>query len=57
MSRGPWDWAALRPCGTEAAYKRHKRRGETPCPQDYQAAARAAAERKQRRRQHAGARP
>lgn len=22
---------AVQPCGTEAAYKRHSRRGETPC--------------------------
>ena len=25
--------AELRPCGTSAAYKRHLRHGETPCPE------------------------
>jgi hypothetical protein len=26
-----WPETAVRPCGTEAAYRRHKRRGEIPC--------------------------
>jgi len=25
------DWAALKPCGTSAAYRRHLRHGERPC--------------------------
>ena len=27
----PRRWAAPQPCGTEAAYRRHNRRGEAPC--------------------------
>lgn len=30
MSRGP-QWRNLRPCGTEAAYRRHLRHHELPC--------------------------
>jgi hypothetical protein len=40
VSGGPW--LIVKPCGTEAAYRRHKRLGERPCPEDYAAAARAA---------------
>lgn len=29
----------MKPCGTEAAYYRHRYRGETPCPEDVQAVA------------------
>ena len=36
-----WDWAAVQPCGTRAAYKRHKRRGERACESCLQANTRA----------------
>lgn len=32
MPGAPWHWWLLRPCGTEAAYKRHQRHGEDPDP-------------------------
>lgn len=38
-----------KPCGTEAAYKRHLRHGEEPCPQDKAAAAQAKADATARR--------
>ena len=47
MSR--WAAAAVQPCGTEAAYRRHLRRGEQPCPADLEAAALKAAERRELR--------
>jgi hypothetical protein len=25
------EWSGLKPCGTRAAYRRHRRHGETPC--------------------------
>ncbi len=36
-----WDWAAVKPCGTLAAYRRHLRRGEPPCESCRQANSRA----------------
>lgn len=39
------DWAALRPCGTTAAYRRHLRHGERPCPSCAAAVRRAWADR------------
>lgn len=31
MSAGPWKPEKLRPCGSEAAYRRHLRAGERTC--------------------------
>lgn len=39
------DWAALKPCGTTAAYRRHLRHGERPCEHCRQAEARLHQER------------
>jgi hypothetical protein len=41
-------WRRVKPCGTEAAYKRHWRRGEVPCEPCRRAAVRADAARKAR---------
>lgn len=42
----PGHWLDLRPCGTTAAYRRHKRRGEAACFSCLQANARDKADRK-----------
>lgn len=49
----PWPRWRLQPCGTEAAYRRHLRRGEPADVACKEAAARAAQARKQVRRQQA----
>lgn len=36
----PQAWWNLKPCGTRAAYYRHKRNGEEPCQADREACAR-----------------
>lgn len=46
--RGP---AATQPCGTPAAYRRHKRRGEQPCPECREVYNRAASITKAARRE------
>lgn len=43
----------MQPCGTVAAYARHRYHGEEPCPEDYA----AKAEQARRRRQARGAKP
>jgi hypothetical protein len=48
MSRS---WFYLKPCGTEAAYRRHLRRGEQPCEACRAATAYAAMLRMRRVRQ------
>jgi hypothetical protein len=48
---GHWrDWAALRPCGTLAAYRRHLRHSEKPCEPCAQANRRDWADRRARNR-------
>jgi len=51
MSTTRWTNVELVPCGTETAYARHRRRGETPCPACK--AARAAGERDREARRQA----
>lgn len=43
----------MKPCGTEAAYYRHRGRGEEPCPEDREAVAEA----NRKRRRAKGVRP
>ena len=42
-------WAVTKPCGTEAAYRRHYRRGQKPCQRCIDAHRLAVEERQQRR--------
>lgn len=50
-----WDHLTLRPCGTVAAYVRHRRRGEAPCQACRDANARYYADIRQRTRSTNGA--
>jgi hypothetical protein len=47
-SRTGQRWADVQPCGTEAAYNRHHRHGEPPCPADRRAATLSRALRRER---------
>lgn len=44
-------WSDVKPCGTNAAYRRHKRHGEKPCESCRQAHHRYNADAKRRRRE------
>lgn len=44
MSRAGQTWDDLQPCGTDAAYQRHRRRGEQACYACLQAQARTKAD-------------
>lgn len=43
-------WRNVKPCPSEAAYKRHIRHGEVPCEGDYAEVNRICAERRARRK-------
>lgn len=54
MSGKPWPSWRLRPHGTEAAYRRHLRRGEEACPACLEGAARIQWGRDQLKRRQRG---
>lgn len=53
--KGRWSWVNVKPCGTEAAYKRHLRHGEVACERCKAGANREQTDRRRKRKAARGA--